>query len=316
MATTDFKDYYTLLGVTKSASAEEIKKAFRKLALKYHPDRNPGDAVAENRFKEINEAYEVLSDPEKRRKYDQFGQYWQQADRAGGWGTGGFSKEGTNFDFSQYGNFEEFINELLGGNRGRRRSTYDDFMGGMGSRGGAQPRDQEAAIRLTFSEAFHGVQKTLSIGGETIQVRIPAGSKPGMRVRLRGKGAIAPMGGPRGDLYLAVSLIPHGFFQFEEDQLVCELPLSPEEAVLGGEVQVPTPDGLVSMKIPPGVRSGQSLRLRGKGWSSPKGERGDQLVRVVIVPPKSLSAVERECYEKLRAIRSGDPRSQLPKEGL
>ncbi len=331
MATTDFKDYYSILGVNKTASADEIKKSFRRLARKYHPDMNPGDKQAEARFKEVSEAYEVLSDSDKRKKYDQYGQYWKQAGQ--GWPSGGGAGVDVGgFDFSQYGSFDEFINELLGrfntgatGSTGRtytyRTSTggstgfndfsnFSDYTGfdnsttGMGS-------DREATITLSWSEAFHGVQKRLNLGSELIDVRIPPGAKSGSRIRVRGKGQINPHNQQRGDLYLNVELKPHSFFQFEGENLVCEVLVTPDEAVLGASIEVPTPDGTVSVNVPPGIRSGQSLRLRGKGWPRPKGERSDQLVKIAIVTPKDLSKVEREYYEKIRASRSYNPRSYL-----
>ncbi|MBD2092966.1 DnaJ domain-containing protein [Microcoleus sp. FACHB-1515] len=318
MAATDFKDYYALLGVNKTASADEIKKAFRKLARQYHPDMNPGDKAAEARFKEVNEAYEVLSDPDKRKKYDQFGQYWRQAEGFGG-ARSGVNVDG--FDFNQYGSFDDFINELLGrfgtgagGARGYRTSPsgfggfsgFDNFETGQTT--GA---DLESTLTLSLSEAFRGTQKRLSLGSESIEVTIPRGVKPGTRIRVKGKGQPNPYGGQRGDLYLIVALQPHPFFHFDGDSLTCELPIAPDEAVLGGSVEVPTPDGSVTMNIPAGIRSGQTLRLRGKGWSSPKGDRGDQLVKIVIVPPRELSAIEREAYEKIRDHRSFDPRGHL-----
>lgn len=323
MAATDFKDYYAILGVSKTASPEEIKQAFRKLARKYHPDVNPGNKQAEASFKEINEAYEVLSDTEKRQKYDQFGQYWKQAGE--GFPSGGAGVDMGNFDFSQYGTFDEFINELLGRFGGasprpgrQQNSSYRTSTGRPGAGfndfgfqdAGAVP-DAEAAIALTLAEAFAGVQKRFSLGNETIDVRIPAGAKSGTRLRIRGKGQINPMTKQRGDLYLKVELQPHSFFQFEGDNLVCELPITPDEAALGASIDVPTPDGSVNVKLPAGVRSGQSLRLRGKGWPITKGGRGDQLVKVAIVPPKEMSQQEREYYEKIRAIRTYDPRSHL-----
>ncbi len=329
MASTDFKDYYAILGVNKAASADEIKKAFRKLAVKFHPDRNPGDKKAEERFKEISEAYEVLSDAEKRQKYDQFGQYWQQASQ-GGSSPSGAGVDFGGFDFSQYGNFDEFINELLGrfatpGATGAQtysyrtpsgaRTSYTDFGGGFADFGsvGAQapPADREAMLRLTFSEAFRGVQKRLNLGNEMIDVRIPAGAKSGSRVRVRGKGQSSPYTQQRGDLYLKIELESHPFYQFDGDNLVCEVPITPDEAVLGTSIDVPTPDGTVTMKVPPGIRSGQSLRLKGKGWSNSKDGRTDLLVRLIIDTPKTLSQTEREYYEKLRASRSYNPRQHL-----
>lgn len=326
MAATDFKDYYSILGVSKTATPEEIKKAYRKLARKYHPDLNPGDQEAEARFKEINEAHEVLSDPEKRQKYDQFGQYWKQA-AAGTPPTGGVGFEGV--DFGQYSSFDEFINELLGrfgrgGRTGRRVYTYRTTTGPEGFREyvefGEDPfsrftempaQDTEAAIALTFAEAFHGTQKRFQIGDETVTVRIPAGAKAGSRIRVKGKGQVSPFSQQRGDLYLTIELLPHAFYRFEGDNLVCEIPISPEEAVLGAQIDVPTPDGKVTMTVPPGVDSGQTLRLRGKGWRDPKGNRTDLLVRLKIVTPKDLSVQEKECYEKLQQVSSFNPRRAI-----
>lgn len=324
MAATDFKDYYALLGVSKTATADEIKRAYRKLARKYHPDLNPGDKAAEAKFKEVSEAYEVLSDQEKRQKYDQFGQYWKQA------GNGGASWSGTNvdfdnFEFGRYGSFDEFINELLGrfgggapggyssgsGYQTRRTTRPGGFGYGTGAGSTAAGRDLESPITLSFSDAFHGTQQRLSLGDEVIDVRFPAGVKSGSRVRVKGKGQSNPFSNQRGDLYLIIELKPHPFFSFDGDDLVCELPITPDEAVLGGSIDVPTPDGSVSMNVPAGIRSGQTLRLKGKGWPKPKGGRGDQFVKIVISPPKSLTDTERDYYEKIREARSYDPRSHL-----
>lgn len=340
MAATDFKDYYAILGVSKTASQDEIKQAFRKLARKYHPDVNPGNKQAEARFKEVNEAYEVLSDPEKRKKYDQFGQYWNKVGQGfpgGGAGApGGFNVDMGGFDFNQYGSFDDFINELLGrfggaagaggagaGTRSRsysyRTSTgtssgYGGFNNDYGFQqeaGTSASQDTEASLSLTFSEAFHGVQKRFSLGSEVIDVRIPAGAKTGTRLRVRGKGNINAYNQQRGDLYLKIELQPHHFFQFDGDNLTCEVPIAPDEAVLGTSIDVPTPDGSVTVAVPAGVRSGQSLRLRGKGWPSPKGGRSDQLVKIMIATPRDLTPQEREYYEKIRSIRSYNPRGHL-----
>lgn len=349
MASTDFKDYYATLGVTKSASQDEIKQAFRRLARKYHPDVNPSDKTAEAKFKEVNEAYEVLSDPEKRGKYDQFGQYWRQAGGAsGGWSpSGGTTDFSGNFDFSQYANFDDFINELLGrfGNTpgstssSRRTASYrtdprspGGYSGfgntgfgntGFGGSGGFNDyasgfnttattgQDVEAKISLTLGEALKGTQKTLTVGSETLKnVGIPAGAKPGTRIRIKGKGQVNPYNQQRGDLYLVVEIQPHAFFQIDGDNLTCELPIAPDEAVLGAAIEVPTSDGNVTMNVPAGIRSGQTLRLRGKGLPTKTG-RGDQLVKIQIVPPTDLSATERELYEKLKAHRTSDPRKHL-----
>ncbi len=331
MAGKDFKDYYTILGINKSADADEVKRAFRQLARKYHPDVNPDDKGAEAKFKEVSEAYEVLSDTEKRQKYDQFGQYWNQASpasrassRSGGAGAGmGFD----DFEFGRYGSFDAFINELLGrqsgggnpyGNPtgaagGRSPFGFQTNAPGGGGAGGAGPQlDLEAPLSLTLSEVFNGVEKRLNIGAETIAVRIPAGAKQGSRIRVRGKGRPSPFGvSERGDLYLNVELAAHSFFKFDGEQLSCELPIAPDEAALGGAIEVPTLDGSVTMNIPAGIRSGQSLRLRGKGWKDTKGNRGDQMVKVMIMVPKELTPIERELYEKLGANRGSDLRANL-----
>jgi curved DNA-binding protein len=327
MPSTNFKDYYSVLGVSKTATAEEIKKSFRKLALKYHPDRNPGNKEAEARFKELSEAYEVLGDSEKRQKYDRFGQYWNQSSQPG-WSGNTNSSDFGGFDFSGYGNFDEFINELLGrfsttsGNTNTSsksysyntsststgKTAYSDF-GDFGDR--TTQNDREYIINLTYGEAFNGTVKSFKINNETIDVRIPAGAKPGSRVRVRGKGGMNSYTKQRGDLYLRIELQPHSFFQFEGDNLVCEVPIAPDEAVLGGSIDIPTPDGKVTMRIPPGTRSGQSLRLRGKGWMQPQGGRGDQIVKIVIDTPKNISSLEREYYEKIANNRTYNPRGHL-----
>jgi curved DNA-binding protein len=317
MAATDYKDYYAVLGVSKSAAADEIKKAYRKLARKYHPDMNPGDRQAEAQFKQVSEAYEVLSDSDKRRKYDQFGQYWKQAGQPRS-PSGGGNSDFDGVEFGRYGSFDEFINELLGrmgsdpGFNSSNRYRASPGTAGAPPPGSTAGLDSEAILTLTLAEAFNGVQKRLSLGKEVIDVRIPASAKPGSRVRVRGKGSYSPYyTTQRGDLYLTIEIAPHPFFQFDGDNLVCELPIAPDEAVLGAAIEVPTPDGLVTMNIPAGIRSGQSLRLRGKGWTKSKGGRGDQMVRVVITPPKELSEIEREYYEKIRDQRTYNPRSHL-----
>ncbi len=325
MAATDFKDYYKVLEVDKNATPEDIKRAYRKLARKYHPDVNPGDKQAEERFKEINEANEVLSDPEKRQKYDQYGQYWNQAQQ----GVrppqgGGVDVEG--FDFDQYGNFDSFINDLLGrfgtqGQTGRRSYSYRTYQPGGYSNFGddiytqVPAPDTEAAITLTFAEAFNGTQKRFQVDDETINVRIPAGAKSGSRVRIKGKGSTSPFSQQRGDLYLNIELQPHPFFRFDADNLVCDIPIRPDEAVLGTQIKVPTPDGTVTMRVPT-VRSGQTLRLRGKGWKQPKGGRTDLLVNIQIVPPPELSSVEQEYYEKIKASSTFNPRTDVEKVTL
>ena len=329
MAATDFKDYYSILGIKKSASAEEVKKAFRKLAVKYHPDRNPDNKIAEEKFKEISEAYEVLGDKDKRKKYDQFGRYWQQAGTAsaGGWPGGARASTNANvnfnnFNFSDYGSFDEFINDLLGRPFGGRDNTrtsstssrystsgFDNFSRQTSSK--SKDYDVEKNISLTYSQAYHGVETKLNLGTETINVKIPAGAKIGTKIRLKGKGNYNSLNKRKGDLYLKVQLTPHKFFQWEDDKLICEVPITPYEAVLGAKINVPTPQGDVMMKIPAGIRHGQSLRLKGKGWSSPKGSHGDLFVKIAIATPKNVSAEEKKLYENIKQISKENPRSHL-----
>lgn len=319
MAANDFKDYYQVLGISKNASSDEIKQAYRKLARKYHPDLNSEDKSAEARFKEVNEAQEVLSDPDKRRKYDQYGQYWSNTGQTStSPGTSSRSASGVNvdigdFDFGRYGNFEDFINEMLG--RGAARSTTTGYRSTSSSAGSGYnnmpPPDSEGSVKLSFSEAFNGTEKQLLLGNETVKVRIPSGAKSGSRLKIKGKGQSISPSGQRGDLYLNIELKPHPLFKFQGDNLAAEIPITPEEAVLGAEITVPTPDGTVEMKIPPGVDSGQSLRLKGQGWWRPSMLRTDLMVTLKIVTPKELSEAEREYYQKLQQTSNFKPRQQL-----
>ena len=319
MSSTEFKDYYAVLGVSKRTEPSEIKKKFRQLALKYHPDRNQGNKAAEAKFKAISEAYDVLGDRDKRAKYDRFGQYWEQTSSAK-YNTTSKNKATNNTantqvdlnstDFSQYGNFDEFINELLGRfsspNSTKSSSTQTSSSNTSGfNRSQSKSEASATSIDLTYAEAFQGVTKQLNLNLESLEVRIPAGAKPGSRIRLAGKGKSG------SDLYLNVNLLPHPFFDFERDNLVCEVPIAPDEAVLGCSTSIPTPDGTVSMKIPAGINSGQVLRLRGKGWSSPGGKRTDLLVRIVVETPQRLNKREKEYYQKIRDLRQQDPRERL-----
>jgi curved DNA-binding protein len=334
MAATNFRDYYALLGVNKNASADDIKKAYRRLARKYHPDLNPGDKTAESKFKEITEANEVLSDPEKRSQYDRFGQYWKQSEQprqnarptpnqAPRSNTGDFN----GVDFGQYNNFDDFVNELLGrfnnsnnpnpagtktaNARASASTGTDNFTTSTSTSGSSMGGDREASISLSLTEAFKGVQKSFNLGNEIVKVRIPGGAKAGSRIRVRGKGNLNTFNNQRGDLYLTVELQPHPFFVLDGEQLTCEVPITPDEAVLGAQIEIPTPDGMVTVNVPAGVRSGQSLRLRGKGWANPRGERGDQLAKIVIATPKNISDAERELYEKIRTTRTSNPRNHF-----
>lgn len=325
----EYKDYYAILGVKKLAKKEEIKQKFRQLALKYHPDRFlHGNKTAEAKFKEISEAYDVLSNEEKRSKYDSFGQDWQ-------YNTNVESQENTNktstkvdidrSDFSQYSNFDEFIDELLGrfstgatNNPNTSYSSQTNTKDTSQNEGNFQDNSfgkhstsisVEPTISLTYAEAFKGTIKQIDLGTDIAQVRIPPGVKPGTRIRLPGKGQ--PIDRRSRDLYLNVKLNPHSFFSFEDGNLICEVPITPDEAVLGSAIAIPTPEGIVNMKVPAGVSSGQVLRLRGKGWSSPDGSRSDQLVRINITILQQISILEKQYYEKIRDLRSENPRENL-----
>ncbi|MEB3177179.1 MAG: DnaJ C-terminal domain-containing protein [Synechococcus sp.] len=312
-----YRDYFKVLGLERGADADAIKKAFRRLARQYHPDVNPGDQNAEARFKEISEAYEVLSDPEKRRRYEQFGQYWNQA---GGGPSGG---AGFDVDFGRYGNFDDFINDLLGRFGGAGGGMPGGFAGGgfpggfgggfAGAGGGntaAVNLDAESSLSISLGEAFRGCERTLQVNRERVQVRIPAGVKPGSRLRLKGKGNLQPSSGRRGDLYLTINLNSHPLWSLDGDVLKAELPLSPAEAVLGGEVRVPTPDGDAVVTVPAGIAPGRSLRLRGKGWPLKHG-RGDLLLTVQLSLPQNPGEPERQLYEQLRNLGGGELRQLM-----
>ena len=316
MGASGYRDYFKVLGLERGADADAVKRAFRKLAREYHPDVNPNNKEAEAKFKEISEAYEVLSDPDKRRRYEQFGQYWNQAGGASG---------GGDVDFGRYGNFDDFINDLLGrfgGGGGPASGAFGGAPGGFGFSsgfpggfpGGAAGAgraplnlDAEASISLSFADAFRGCERTLAVNEERVQVRIPPGVKTGSRLRLKGKGNLQPGTGRRGDLYLNLKLLDHPVWSLDGDLLRAELPLSLDELALGGEVRVATPDGEATVQVPAGMEPGRSLRLKGKGWPIKDG-RGDLLLSLSLRLPPSFSEAERQLLEQLRAERRVDPR--------
>lgn len=297
------RDYYEVLGVSKNASDDEIKKAYRKLAVKYHPDRNPGDKEAEAKFKEINEAHEVLSDKQKRARYDQFG-------HAGVGGASGFGGGGAGFSGNPFagGNFNfngQAFNFDFGG------GGLDDILGdlfGFGSRGGRRPRrgaDYQTVVTLTFEEAIFGTTKTVSADGKDIKVKIPAGIDDGMSVRLRGKGGPAPEGGSEpGDLYVRVRVKPHKTLTREGTIILSEETISMVDAALGCEIEVETVDGKITMKVPAGTQSGTPFKLSGHGVPfRADGDRGPHIVTVIVETPKNLSKKQKELLEEFRKTK-------------
>ncbi len=373
----NFRNYYLILGVPKDATADEIKKAYRRLARQLHPDMNPGDKSAEDRFKDINEAYDILSDIDKRAQYDQFSKFWKQKGFQGKqgvrlpnfktWGNGKATrkKPAEDVDFSDYSDFNKFLDQVLGRRREVRMATANDAPRAASYEPWStaskrtsyvansredrrdvddreirreavdrdtrrdivdrdtrrdvddreirretvdrQPRrDIEARLTLPLERAYSGGTERIRLeDGRAIEVNLPPAMVSGQRIRLRNQG----MGG--GDLYLKITVSPHPFFRLEMSDICCELPLTPSEAVLGGDIEVPTLDGLVKMKLPPGVTSGKRLRLANKGYPTGNGDRGDQLVEIQVLIPKEISEEERELYEKLRQIETFKPRQDL-----
>jgi curved DNA-binding protein len=310
-----FRDYYETLGVAKTASEDEIKSAFRKLARKYHPDVAKDKKAAEEKFKQINEAYEVLSDPDKRRKYDQLGENWNQpggfqpppqwgGEQPGGFRWGSGENGGVEFEFGGTG-FSDFFEAFFGGGRGR------SAFGGFGQRGTMAERgnDVEADIMVTLEEALNGSTRQVSLRRagskktETYQVKIPRGVREGQRIRLAGQGEAGERGGKSGDLFLRVRLARHPDFSVEGSDLVHEVKIAPWQSVLGDQLIVPTLEGDARLKLPPGTQGGQRFRLRGRGLPGVSGQRGDLYVVAQIAVPKKLGERERELWEQLAHLR-------------
>ncbi|MBN1667541.1 MAG: J domain-containing protein [Anaerolineales bacterium] len=325
----EYKNYYQTLGVNREASEDEIKKAYRKLARKHHPDVNPGDPGAEERFKEINEAYQVLRDPEKRAKYDRFGSQWEQYQQRGGrpedfnwnqWGAqqpgagGGTYRQVSPEEFEQIfggrgSGFSDFFETLFGGMPGSGvRFDFGEAAPAPGRRSQARPRrgrDIEYEVEITLEEAFHGGTRVLQKGdGSKIEVSIPAGIRAGNRIRLKGQGQPAPGAAP-GDLFLKVAIRPHARYERQGDDLYMTTAVDLYTLILGGEIQVPGLDKTVSLTIPPETKNAASFRLRGLGMPGHKGSsgRGDLYVKVQARLPTELSQQERELFQQLRQMR-------------
>lgn len=327
MAGTNARDYYEVLGVGRSADEKEIKRAFRRLARKYHPDANPGDEEAEKRFKEVSEAYGVLRNKERRAEYDRVG----RAPGFPGGAPGGFTWEtvyGPGYGFQDFAGLDDLLGDLLGSTRASQRRQ--------------RGRDVTAEVELTLRESYSGVTRQVSVpvqqvcarcrgqgvmGGGSIcsgcggqgqieqtrrlEVKIPPGVRTGSKIRLGGQGAAGPTG-VRGDLYLIPKVLPDEFFSREGDDLRCEIPVTYPEAALGAEVEVPTLSGKVKTKLPAGTSSGRQLRLSGKGMPRMRGGgHGDLYAKINIVVPKDLSSEERRLVQRLGELRRVNPRATL-----
>jgi len=323
------KDYYQILGVSRNASEKEIKQAYRRLARQYHPDLNPGDKTAEAKFKEINAAYEVLSDPEKRRKYDQFGDQWEYGEQfAKAQGPGrarwGFDKAGTAFEYGDLADLSDIFSRFFA-------DSGIDF--GI-RRGPQRGQDAESPIEVSLEEAYHGSTRVIQVESQEpctscqgtgrvgnricticngagrrsipkrLEVKIPKGVRDGSRIRIAGEGGPGYGGGSKGDLYLVVKLLPHRLFERKGDDLYTEVAVPLVTAMLGGEVTLPTLNGNVSLKIPPETQNGKVFRLAGKGMPRlGNSDYGNMFAKVKVVLPTKLTDEERKLFEKLKSVR-------------
>ena len=318
------KDYYELLGVRKNATEEEIKKAFRKLAMKHHPDRNPGNKQAEERFKEINEAYAVLSDKEKRAKYDQFGpsgfsQRYSQEDIFRGFDindllrdlgfsfgrAGGGSRRGR----TQYGGFEDLFGSGRGQPGGSQTGDFRDIFSGGGYQNqgpiGQKGQDVHSDLNLSFEEAARGTEKKLRFSNgnrvEEVTVKVPAGIESGKKLRLSGKGSGGIGGSQAGDLYLKVNVAEHPIFKREGGDIVVDKEVKISDAILGTSIEVPTLEGNKQIKVPPGTQSNSRIRLKGFGLPRlQEGGKGDEFIRIILKYPKNLTERQKKLIEELK----------------
>jgi curved DNA-binding protein len=296
-----YKDYYQVMGLNRDASAKDVKMAYRRLARKYHPDLSK-EPNAEEKFKELGEAYEVLKDPEKRKIYDQYGKDWQSRQQGAhtspqqetwDWNVG---RNGQEYQFS-----EDFFESLFG----RKQQREQQFTG----------HDYHSDLHINLEEAYKGCVRELHLplphqkGGQTLRVQIPAGVKSGQQIRLAGQGAPSPTGGSRGDLYLTVHINKHPIFAVKENDIYVTLPIAPWEAALGGTIMVPTLGGKVDLKIPPGSQGGQTLRLKKRGL--PGTLPGDQFVILKIIIPQPTSDEAKSLYQKMAEIMPFNPRDQM-----
>jgi len=316
----EYKDYYKTLGISKDASQAEIKKQYRKLAIKYHPDKNPGNKQSEEKFKDLGEAYEVLSDPEKRKKYDTLGSNWKQYEQSGA-GPGGadfaqwarqgggrqYSRTYTSEDF-EGADFSDFFNTFFRGGFG---DNFNETFGSGGQhRGRTQEvirkgEDYEARLEITMEEAFQGSKRLLNVDGEKISITIPPGISNGQVLRVKGKGGKGRRGGESGNLYLHVEIIPDSKYERKENDLFTDLHVSLYKAILGGEVPVNTMKGTFNMIIPKETQNGKVLRMKGLGMPlyQKKGQSGDLYLKIIVDIPQNLSQEEIKLFNKLSMLR-------------
>lgn len=312
----EFKDYYKILGVEKSATQDEIKKAYRKLAMKYHPDRNPGNKSAEEKFKEITEANEVLSDPDKRKKYDTLGANWKQYQHTGTGFDDFFTKfggtrrgSGTTYEFTgdlgdlfggMGGGFSDFFESFFGSGGRRSRSGFDS----QGFQTQSTAIDIEADLNITLEEAFNGSERQIIVDGKKLKVKINPGTKDGQKLRLKSLGRSRTTNGNKGDLYLNIHILQHPFYEIKDDELYYNLDIDIYTAVLGGKETIKTLDGkTININIPEGTESENILRLKGLGLNKNYG-RGDLFVKIHVTVPKNLSREEKELFKKLKQLRN------------
>ncbi len=314
----DYKDYYKTLGVNKTASQEEIKKTYRKLALKYHPDKNKGDKAAEEKFKEISEAYNVLGDPEKRKQYDQLGSNWNQYRKAGGdpsgfdWSKYARQNAGGQQQYEFQGDFGDFFG--AGGRGGGFSDFFQNiFGGGFGQAGGAyrpgaaglKGQDYQASLTISMEEAFSGTSRSFTVNGLQLRIKLKPGIENGQTLKLKGKGAPAPQGGRPGDLFLTIEVAENPAFRREGKDLYTTAMVDIYTAVLGGKITVPTLSGPVALTLAPYTPNEKVLRLRGKGmpgYGKPE-VKGDLYVTVKAELPKKLSAEEEDLFRQLKNLK-------------
>ena len=312
----EYKDYYKILGISKDAGQDEVKKAYRKLASKYHPDKNPDDKNAEDRFKEIGEAYEVLGNPEKRKKYDRLGADWKQYEQAGAGAQGGFDWsqfagggggrsyqfDGDLGDIFGEGGFSDFFKTFFGGMGGHTSSGF----GSGGRQAAFKGQDMKAEMQISLHEAYHGTSRMLHVDGQKLRVNIKPGAYDGQELRIRGKGGKSAGGGESGDIFIKIRLMPDPSYTVKGADLIKEVPVDLYTAVLGGKIQVDTLAGKVSVNIPKGAQTENRLRLKSKGMPvyGRSNQYGDLFIRIKVMIPKNLTKEEEEQFKKLRNMKS------------